>query len=237
MKNKIEKERKKKLNKFQKKLKIKFKNLNLLNKALTHSSYAHEVYNNEEHNEKFEFLGDSLLSMTVVEYLYLNYTNLREGSLSKLKSYIVSEKVLYDISNEIQLNQYLLLGKGEERTGGRLKMSLVSDGVEALIGAFYIDSGLKKCKKFILRLFIDVIEQNSDFPNILDYKSELQKEIQRKYKQNPEYYLIEEDGPDHEKKFIIGVRINKKILGRGEGPNKRSAEREAAKNALENKSK
>ena len=116
-------------------------------------------------------------------------------------------------------------------------MSLVSDGVEALIGAFYIDSGLKKCKKLILRLFIDVIEQNSNFPNILDYKSELQKEIQRKYKQNPEYYLIEEDGPDHEKKFIIGVRINKKILGRGEGPNKRSAEREAAKNALENKSK
>jgi len=121
MKNKIEKQRKKDLNKFQKKLKIKFKNPSLLDQALTHSSYAHEVHSNENHNEKFEFLGDSLLSMILVEYLFKKYTKLQEGELSKLKSYIVSEDVLYQIAQNINLHEYLLLGKGEERTGGREK--------------------------------------------------------------------------------------------------------------------
>lgn len=234
MKNKIDKNRKSQLSKFQKILKVKYKNLKLLDKALTHSSYAHEVYNNEEHNEKFEFLGDSLLSMIIVEHIFYNYGSLREGDLSKLKSYIVSEEVLYDIALSIELNQYLLLGKGEEMTGGRDKKSLISDALEAVIGAYYLDSGIKKCMNFVLNLFRKVIENNKDFTNIFDYKSELQKEIQKIYKINPEYYLIEEDGPDHKKIFKVGVRMNDKILGVGEGSNKRAAEKEAAKQALNN---
>ncbi len=233
MKNKIDKNRKKKLKKFQKILKIRFKNLNLLDKSLTHSSYAHEIYNNEEHNEKFEFLGDSLLSVFIVEYIFFYYHTLREGDLSKLKSYIVSEDVLYDIALSINLNQFLLLGKGEEITGGRDKKSLISDALEAVICAYYMDSGMKKCKKVVLRLFKNVIESSNDFDNIMDYKSELQKAIQRVHKTNPEYYLIDEVGPAHKKIFKVGVRMNNKVLGIGEGPNKRVAEKEAAKKALE----
>ena len=232
MKNKIVKERKKDLHEFQKILKIRFKNLNLLNQGLTHSSYAHETYNNEEHNEKFEFLGDSILSMFTVEYLFFKYTELREGDLSKLKSYIVSEEVLYNVSKKIDLNKYLLLGRGEERTGGRMKKSLISDALEAIIGAYYIDSGLKKSKKLILKIFFDVIKDYNGFPSILDYKSELQKDIQKVHKKNPEYYLIKTTGPDHEKTFKVGVRVNKKVLGIGEGYNKQSAEKEAAKDAI-----
>ena len=234
MKNKIDKKRKKELHKFQKKLNIKFKNLNLLDKALTHSSYAHEVYNNEEHNEKFEFLGDSLLNVTIVEYLFMKFEDLREGDLSKLKSYVVSEEVLHEISQNIILNEYILLGKGEERTGGRSKKSLISDEIESLIGAFYIDSGLKKCKKFILSLFYDIIENTMNSRAILDHKSELQKKIQTIHKKNPEYYVIGADGPDHEKTFEVGVRLKDKILGIGKGPNKQTAEKEAAKDALHN---
>ena len=232
MKNKIQKQRKKNLYKLQKNLKVKFKNLNLLNKALTHSSYAHEIYSNEEHSEKYEFLGDSLLSMIIVEHLFNTYTDLREGELSKLKSYIVSEDVLYNISQDVYLSEYLLLGKGEERTGGRTKKSLISDAIEAVIGTYYIDAGLKKCKKLVLRLFHEVMENNINSSNILDHKSELQKEIQKIYKKNPEYYLIEEEGPDHEKVFKVGVRMKNKTLGMGTGPNKRTAEKEAAKDAL-----
>ncbi|MBU1075666.1 MAG: ribonuclease III [Spirochaetes bacterium] len=234
MKNKIDKNRKKELYNFFKILKIRFKDIGLLNKALTHSSYAHEMYSNEEHNEKFEFLGDSLLSMLIVEYLFLNYKTLREGDLSKLKSYIVSEEVLYSIAGNIELNKFLLLGKGEEITGGREKRSLISDALEGVIGAYYIDSGLKKCRALILRLFKEVIEHNITSDNIFDHKSELQKKIQKKYKSNPEYYLIEEDGPDHKKIFKVGVRLNSKVLGVGKGKNKRVAEKEAAKKALEN---
>lgn len=232
MKNKLDKNRKQLLKQFQKSIKIKFKKYVLLDKALTHSSYAHEVYNNEEHNEKFEFLGDSLLSMIIVEYLFFHNEKLREGELSKLKSYIVSEEVLHNISLSISLNNFLLLGKGEELTGGRDKKSLISDALEAVIGAYYLDSGLKKCKKLILRLFKSEIDKNKDFNNIFDYKSELQKEVQRLHKANPEYYLIDEDGPDHKKTFKVGVRMNEEVLAEGKGPNKRAAEKQAAKKAL-----
>jgi len=230
--NVLNKHRIDELQRLQKIMGVKFHNLPLLNMALTHSSYAHETYKSENHNEKLEFLGDALLSFIIIDYLYTQYTEFNEGDLSRLKSYLVCEDRLYSIAMKLHLNEYLMLGKGEELTGGRNKKSLLSDAIEALIAAYYLDSGLKKCKEFVIKLFKDEIENKKDLISLDDYKSQLQKYTQKLYKLNPEYYLIEENGPDHNKTFKVGVKLNGKVLGIGIGPNKRTAEKKAAQEAL-----
>ena len=232
MKVKLEKQRKIALNEFQAALKIQFKDIFLLNKALTHSSYAHEVMHNDEHNERLKFLGDSILSYIIVEYLYKNFDNLDEGELSKLKSYIVSENILHSIANNINLHKYLLLGKGEELTGGREKKSLISDAVEGLIGAYFLDRGLKKAKKLVIFFLKDYLSNFDNINDVFDFKSQLQEYIQKRYKKNPLYTVIKEDGPEHKKIFEVAVMIDNDILGPGIGPNKKWAEKAAAKDAL-----
>ncbi|MDD5066608.1 MAG: ribonuclease III [bacterium] len=232
MKIKLNKNRKKELKVFQKSLRIKFRNIFLLNKGLTHTSYAHEVYHNEEHNEKLEFLGDAVLSLILAEYLYLNYAHLQEGTLSKFRSYVASENILYLIAKKINLQNFILLSRGEELTGGRNKKSLVSDAIESLIGAYYIDSGLKKTRKLVMGFLKDFLQDVDRLNEIFDFKSQLQEHTQKYYRKNPVYAVIREEGPEHRKTFETVVKLENRILGRGIGENKKTAEKEAARNAL-----
>ena len=228
-------ERIKKLKEFQKKTKIKFKNLSLLNQALTHSSYSYEKLDRPEHNERLEFLGDAVLSLLIVEYLYENYKNLYEGKLSQIKAFIISENVLSSIAKKLGIQDYLLLGKGEENSGGREKSSIISGALEAIIGAYYIDSGIKKVRKFVVDNFLDFLKNIEDnLDKIKDWKTKFQELIQKRLKQNPDYVLILEKGPDHKKVFQVGVKVGDKIIGIGEGFSKKEAEQNAAENAFQN---
>lgn len=233
MRIKLEKSRRKELKKFQKGLRIRFRDPMLLNKALTHTSYAHEVLHNEEHNEKLEFLGDAVLSLALVEYLYLKYPHLQEGMLSKFRSYVASGNILHQIARKISLSRFILLSRGEEMTDGRNKKSLMSDAIESLIGAYYLDSGLKKTKKFILSLLSDFLRDVDRLDELFDFKSQLQELTQRHYRKNPVYAVVKEEGPEHRKIFETVVKLDDRLLGRGRGENKKAAEKEAARNALQ----
>ncbi len=226
------KERKKELKRVEKLLKIKFKNRMLLDKALTHTSYAHEVLHSEEHYEKLEFLGDSVLSLVINEYLYENLSDLPVGQLSRFKSLIVSDSSLYKISEGLGLGEFLNLGKGEQLSGGNHKSSLLADIMESIIGAYYLDSGLKKVKRLILRLLNDTIEHSMNIVEKKDYKSKLQEYSQKRFKISPEYYVINISGPEHSRIYKIGVKINGEELGEGTATNKKDAEKMAAKEAL-----
>ncbi len=230
----MDKVRKQKLRKLEKILKIRFKDMNLLDKALTHTSYAHEILNNEEHYEKLEFLGDSVLSLVINEYLYNSLKNEPVGQLSRLKSLIVSDSSLYKLSEKLGLGAFLNLGKGEQQSGGNHKSSLLADIVESIIGAYYMDAGLKKVKKFILWMLTETIEWSMNIEEKKDSKSKLQEYMQKQYKISPEYYIIEVKGPEHNRVYEIGVRMNDRELGRGLASNKKDAEKIAAKNALYN---
>ncbi len=229
----MDEKREKQLKELQEELNIKFKNIHLLEQALTHSSYAHEVYHNEQHNEKLELLGDAVLSFIITEFLYKRYLTFDEGYLSHMKSYIISESILFKISQKMKLSKYLLLGKGEEKSGGRNKISLLSDTLEALIGAYYIDSGIIKTRDFVLRYFAPFInEAEENIESIKDWKSRFQEIAQKLFRLNPEYFVIKEEGPDHRKIFEIGVKVGDKVYGKGVGLNKKEAEKEAAKDAM-----
>lgn len=212
-------------------IEYKFKDEYLLEIAVTHSSYANEVKRNTKYNERQEFLGDAVLSIIVSDYLFNNYT-VPEGDLTKLRAAIVCEKSLDVMANKIGLGNFLRLGKGEEMTGGRTRPSIIADAFEALIAAIYLDTGIESAKKFVLPFVIDMLE-DEDQLSFKDYKTILQEIIQ----QNPEerliYKLVEEKGPDHDKRFLVDVMINSNIIGRGEGRSKKNAEQMAAKEALE----
>jgi ribonuclease-3 len=233
MKVKFDKTRKKELKKFQKSLKVRFKDLSLLNQALTHTSYAHEVLRSQEHYEKLEFLGDSVLSLVLVEHLYRNYPELQEGTLSKFRSYVASDSILYLIAQKFSLNKYILLSRGEEMTDGRNKKSLMSDAIESLIGAYYLDSGLKKARKLVLFLLNDFLNDMDRLDEHFDFKSQLQEITQRYYRKNPVYCVVREEGPEHRKVFETVVKLDDRVLGRGRGENKKASEKEAARNALQ----
>ncbi|MCG8572760.1 MAG: ribonuclease III [Spirochaetes bacterium] len=224
-------QRKKELKEFLKKNKIRFANYELLNLALSHKSFINERKTSGDNNEKLEFLGDSVLGLIITEYLYKNLTDYSEGDLARIKSFIVSEESLSQIGKYIELNQYLLVGKGEELTGGRNKKAIIADTFEALLGAYYLDTGLAKVRDFVIKLFRDEIKKVVDNQQGKDYKTLLQEYIQKQYKDCPTYRLIEERGPEHNKIFYMEVLLGEKILGKGEGRSKKEAEKSSAKNA------
>lgn len=207
-----------------------FKNPALLSRALTHSSYANERHVDTGDNERLEFLGDSVLGFITAEYLFANHRDFPEGELTKLRAYAVCEKSLFSYAEEIGLGNYLKLGKGEERTGGRTRPSVLSDAFEAVIAAIYLDGGMDEAKKFVLRFVVPYVEAK---PTFKDYKTMLQEVVQKNQGETLEYVLVSETGPDHDKCFTVEVHLNSNVLGRGVGGSKKKAEQNAAKEALE----
>ena len=207
-----------------------FKNPALLARALTHSSYANERHVDTGDNERLEFLGDSVLGFITAEYLFANHRDFPEGELTKLRAYAVCEKSLFSYAEEIGLGNYLKLGKGEERTGGRTRPSVLSDAFEAVIAAIYLDGGMDEAKKFVLRFVVPYVEAK---PTFKDYKTMLQEVVQKNQGETLEYVLVSETGPDHDKCFTVEVHLNSNVIGRGVGGSKKKAEQNAAKEALE----
>lgn len=207
-----------------------FKDFNLLKQAMTHSSYANEHRLSKfTNNERLEFLGDAVLEIITSEFLFVNYPKLHEGDLTKMRASIVCEQTLAISSKEIELGKFLLLGKGEDMTGGRERSSIVSDAMEALIGALYLDGGFEASKCFIKKYILTDIKDKQLF---YDSKTILQEIIQSDYTEELIYNLIDEKGPDHDKRFIVSVTIGEKEIGKGIGKTKKAAEQEAAYDAL-----
>ncbi len=202
--------------------------------ALTHSSYANE--NREEalkSNERLEFLGDSILNTVISEFIYKSYENLAEGEMTRIRASVVCEQSLVKCSRNIGLGEYLMLGRGEEQTGGRMRTSILSDAFEALIGAIYIDGGMEPAKRFILSQITSLIEDSLTGIAFNDYKTRLQEIVQRSGDKKIVYEILEERGPDHSKTFVSCVKISEDMIAKGEGRSKKEAEQAAAKSALE----
>ncbi len=216
----------------EKNLNYKFNNINLLKNALTHSSYANEVRNGVTSNERLEFLGDSVLSIIVSEYIYKNFSKRPEGELTKLRASLVCEKTLCEFSREIGIGDYLLLGKGEDRNGGRNRDSILADAFEAVLAAIYLDGGMEVARTYVMR-FISRELAAPDNDAVKDYKTALQEIIQRNPEEFVSYFLTDEQGPDHNKEFTVEVRLNSNTIGSGKGKSKKQAEQMAAKQALE----
>ena len=206
-----------------------FKNEQLLKQALTHSSYANEKHLKKlSDNERLEFLGDAVLELTSSEFLFQNYPKLTEGQLTKLRASIVCEPTLASCTESIHLGEYLFLGKGEDNTGGRTRKSILSDAMEAVIGAIYLDGGFASAKEFVLKYILTDIEHKHLF---YDSKTILQEVVQGEHEQLT-YVLLGETGPDHDKTFEVGVLIGRKEISTGKGHTKKAAEQEAAYQAL-----
>ncbi len=221
------------LNALEKKLDYSFKNTGWLRQALTHRSYSHENRDpGLEDNERMEFLGDAVIDLIIRHLLMETFPDGDEGELSKTRSGIVNEATLAKIARSIQLGDYLLLGKGEEQSGGRDKSSILADAYEALIAAIYLDSGFGQAFEVIRRHFASVLRDaaNSDF--LEDYKTKLQEYSQERFKSIPAYILEREVGPDHDKTFFVNLLLNGKIISYGKGKSKKQAEQSAARSAL-----
>ncbi len=203
-----------------------FKNKELLRTALTHTSFANESRAEIEHNERLEFLGDSVLQIVSADYLFHAYKERPEGDLTRIRSSLVSEKALFVFAQEIQLGSFLRLGKGEARCGGASRPSIVSDAFEALIAALYLDGGMPVAKDFIMHFISEGKRAESD------YKTKLQEIVQQNPEEELSYYLEEETGPDHDKRFVVAVHLNSNCVARGEGRSKKIAEQHAAREAL-----
>lgn len=217
----------------QKKLGITFHNEKILKQAFTHSSYVNEhPHKHFSDNERLEFLGDAVLELAVSDYLYKLHHNMAEGDLTKLRANIVCEDSLYHFSDVLGFNEYILLGKGEERTGGRNRHALLADVFEAFLGALYLDQGMATCQQFLEKhVFPHIIDDT--FSHVMDYKTELQELIQQEKGNYLQYQIIEEKGPSHAKEFHAEVVINDHQRARGIGRSKKEAEQAAAKNMLE----
>lgn len=208
-----------------------YQNRELLRQALSHSSYANEVYKNSlDSYERVEFLGDSILGFVTAEYLYRTFPMKPEGELTRIRAELVCEKNLADVAEQIHLGEYLLLGHGESQGGGRHRSGILCDVMEALIAAAYLDSGFEEAKGIVYRLVLPMLEKISQNR---DYKTELQELIQRKKNQQITYEILEETGPDHCKEFLVRVSVNGTEIGRGTGTSKKRAEQAAAGYALE----
>lgn len=205
-----------------------FKDKELLTLALTHSSYANEKGNKND-NERLEFLGDSVLGFITAEYLFSTLKDRFEGELTKLRANAVCEKSLAVFANEINLGDYIFLGKGEIMTGGRERPSILSDAFESVIAAIYLDGGMDEAKKFVLRF---VSKSTTDTAQATDYKTLLQEVIQKNPDEHLTYRLVAESGPDHNKVFTVEVYLNSNCIGTGSGHSKKKAEQAAAKEAL-----
>lgn len=213
----------------QKRIGYYFKDPMLLERALTHSSYANESKKKLECNERMEFLGDAVLSIIVADHIFHKF-HLAEGDLTKIRAGLVCEKSLFEFARKIGLGEELLLGRGEEQTGGRERPSVVSDAFEALIAAIYLDGGMDEAAKFVLPFVEDELKQKE--APFVDYKTKLQEIIQKNPEERVEYVLVAEEGPDHDKKFVVEVHLNSNVIGRGASRSKKSAEQAAAHEAL-----
>ena len=207
-----------------------FKNKAFLKQALTHSSYANEAKNPRMSNERLEFLGDSVLSLVVSDYIY-NSFEIAEGELTKLRASLVCEKALFDFAKQLQLGDFILLGKGEMQNGGNQRSSILADAFEAVIAAIYMDGGMEPARKFILKFVLDDLNDRRKI-SFKDYKTQLQEIIQKNPEERLEYVLVGESGPDHNKKFTVEIRLNSNVIAVGEGKSKKDAEQAAAGEAL-----
>lgn len=217
-----------------KKLEYNFKNIEYLDIALTHSSFVNEhiLRTNSVSNERFEFLGDAVLDLIIGEYFFKSDEGLREGKLSKLRSEVVNERSLAKVSKELKLGSFIKFGKGELKSGGNNRESILADALEALIGAIYLDSNLKTVNDIVLKLFENILKEVENKKNFTDYKSRLQENLQHYNKNIVEYVLDKEEGPDNNKVFHSLVKIDGKIFGSGSGKTKKKSEQIAAKRAL-----
>ena len=212
------------------KLGYRFRDPRLLEKALTHSSYANEGRHGLESNERLEFLGDSVLGFVAAKYLF-EKENGPEGELTKLRAAVVCEKALCSYSKELGLGNYLLLGKGERLTGGAERPSILADAFEAVIAAMFFDGGLEPVRGIVLR-FVEKEANNQRKRHFKDYKTTLQEIVQQNPEEKLEYVLTGESGPDHSKQFVVEVHLNSNVIGTGRGRSKKEAEQQAAREAL-----
>jgi ribonuclease-3 len=211
---------------------IKFNNINALMMSITHSSFINESPNViSSSNERLEFLGDALLGSIIASELYSTHDEMDEGALTELRASLVRAETLTEIAKELNLGNYLLLGQGEEQTGGRKRPSNLSRAFEALLGAIFLDQGYEKLNKFVTKLFKDRLS-NNNINHLQDPKSKLQEFVQRTKKTAPTYTLVKETGPEHHKLFTVDVYLNDEIVGSGNGKRKLDAERNAAEDAL-----
>ena len=209
-----------------------FRNISLLQNALTHSSYANERWHNSLlSNERLEFLGDSVLGMLVAEYLYRNFPDRPEGELTRMRADMVCEQTLAAVANRIGLGEHLLLGHGEEQGGGRSRNSILADAMESVIAACFLDGGMEAALGIVQKFIL--VEVPVKKLHNTDYKTGLQELVQRKKNQTLSYALVDQSGPDHNKQFVVEVSLNGTVVGKGTGSSKKRAEQEAARAAIE----
>ena len=221
----------------EKKLNYNFQNRDLLEKALTHSSFINENdMKSFESNERLEYLGDAILGLVIGEYFYKNFPEDKEGSLTKMRAESVNEKVLFFISKKLMLGEYLKFGKGEIKSGGKNRESTSADALEALFGAIYLDSNFENVKKIILDLFQDFLEKDSYKLFNIDFKTKFQELVQKSGKE-AEYKLVREEGPDNDKTFFTELYLDEVLVGSGKGKTKKESQQEAAKDAFKRRGK
>lgn len=209
-----------------------FNDKSLLNTALTHTSYVKGEGRDGEHNERLEFLGDAVLELCISEYIFLKFPGLDEGVMTRTRALAVYEPTLSEVAQKLGLGKYLLLSRGEANSGGRRKPSILSDALEALIGAIFIDGGFEAAKKFVIDNVACYVEHSQQGAEIKDYKTMYQEYVQSRHLGQLEYVLANESGPDHKKVFTINVMLNSEITGTGKGSSKQEAGQYAAKAAL-----
>lgn len=210
----------------QQKLGYTFRDPQLLQTALTHTSFANEDRRHTRHNERLEFLGDSVLGVVVSEYLFNRNRQLPEGQLTRIRASLVCENSLYRFAMQLGLGAYLRLGRGEEKSGGRQRPAILADAFEALIAALYLDGGIEEARRFILP-YIKAAHDTEQ-----DYKTRLQEVIQQNPEERVRYEVVDQTGPDHDKSFVVEVHLNSNCIGRGSGHSKKAAEQMAAREAL-----
>jgi len=215
-----------------KKLKIKFNDIELLQRALTHRSYLNENRSVDKSNERLEFLGDAVLELIISDFLYRKYPNRPEGDLTSFRSAIVRTESLAEASRELDYGKYLKMAKGEEESGGRDKDYILANTFEAVLGAIYIDQGYDTCQKLVSKVLISKIDNIVKHRLDIDSKTKIQEVAQSKFGKTPTYEVLKEHGPDHNKKFVVGVKIGSKIIGKGRGSSKQKAEEAAATKGL-----
>ena len=221
------------LKQFQEIIGYRFTDEKKLKTALTHSSFANEnKAANVKYNERLEFLGDSVLGLVVSRYIFENFPRLPEGKLTKMRAAVVCERSLWECAVNIDLGNYLILGRGEENMGGRTRMSILADAFEALIAAIYLDSSFETAREWVLGQLYETIMDASRGKMFKDYKTEFQEVVQKNGDVDISYQVVSESGPDHNKSFVVDVYLNGVLMGSGEGTSKKKAEQMAAQNAL-----
>lgn len=221
------------LNEFEQTIGYKYHNIETLNLAFTHSSFSNESLGKTDNNERLEFLGDNVVNLIVTEFLYKKLPNLPEGELTKIRATIVCENTFARAAKLLNISKYLLLGRGEEHSGGRERESLLADAFEAFCASVYLDAGLEKIREILSQKFKLILERDIREHRLFsDYKTALQERFQKKFKGKVKYNLVKEMGPDHNKTFIVEVLADGKFLGKASGKSKKEAEHNAAKIAL-----